>query len=197
MVLSRAAVTHAPAARGPRPAARAPAAGVRAPAAVAWNVYVGTKTASGVRTPHDHLAPTYTFRRWPAGALVGCPTARGTQVLRSWLRLAERVTPNGAGLVPFAVKSHRYASQTRSVRRNSLPYDTGGAGTNLNNKQRTTHRLEIVWQPAPNAKCMRGDDGCGWGRDPRGTFRPHVYISVGGRLGRWLGAGPVGGRAVV
>ena len=56
---------------------------------------------------------------------VGCPTARGAQVLRSWLRLAERVTPNGAGLVPFALKSHRYASQTRSVRRNSLPYDTG------------------------------------------------------------------------
>ena len=171
---------------------------------MAWNVYVGTKTASGVRTPHDHLAPTYTFRRWPAGALVGCPTARGTQVLRSWLRLAERATPNGAGLVPFAVKSHRYASQTRSVRRNSLPCDTGGAGTNLNNKQRTTHRLEIVWQPAPNAKCMRGDDGCGWGRDPRGTFRPHVYISVGGRLGcgqplgRWpLGCGqPLGGRVL-
>ena len=104
--------------------------------------------------------------------------------------------PYGASLAPFALESHRYASQTRSVRRNSLPYDTGGAGTNLNNKQRTTHRLEIVWQPAPNAKCMRGDDGCGWGRDPRGTFRPHVYISVGGRLGRWLGAGPVGGRAV-
>ena len=173
---------------------------------MAWNVYVGTKTASGVRTPHDHLAPTYTFRRWPAGALVGCPTAWGTQVLRSGLRLAERATPNGAGLVPFAVKSHRYASQTRSVRRNSLPCDTGGAGTNLNNKQRTTHRLEIVWQPAPNAKCMRGDDGCGWGRDPRGTFRPHVYISVGGRLRRWcgqplgrwpLGCGqPLGGRVL-
>ena len=25
------------------------------------NVYVGTKCASGVSTPHDHLAPTYTF----------------------------------------------------------------------------------------------------------------------------------------
>ena len=68
--------------------------------------------------------------------------------LRSRLRHRAPVMPNGASLVPFFLKSQCYACQTRSVRHNSLPYDTGSAGTNLNIKQTTTHRLQRAWQPA-------------------------------------------------
>ena len=62
--------------------------------------------------------------------------------------ITERVTPYGASLAPFALESHRYASQTRSVRLNPHPYDTGSAGANLNNKPTTTRRLQTAWQPA-------------------------------------------------
>ena len=62
--------------------------------------------------------------------------------------ITERVTPYGASSAPFALESHRYASQTRSVRLNPHPYDTGSAGAHLNNKPTTTRRLQIAWQPA-------------------------------------------------
>ena len=134
------------------------------------------------------------------GAAAGLlrPTSQVTQALRSGLRLTERVWPH----LPLNHTVMQAKPAPLGVTRSLMT--RGSAATNLNNKQRTTHRLEIVWQPAPNAKCMRGDDGCGWGRDPRGTFRPHVYISVGGRLGcgqplgRWpLGCGqPLGGRVL-
>ena len=61
---------------------------------------------------------------WKIGAF-DCCAAQGTQVFRSRLCLTERVTPNGASSAPFALESHRYASQTRSVRRNPHPYDMG------------------------------------------------------------------------
>ncbi len=62
--------------------------------------------------------------------------------------ITERVTPYGASLAPFALESHRYASQTRSVRLNPHPYDTGSAGAHLNNKPTTTRRLQTAWQPS-------------------------------------------------
>ena len=59
-----------------------------------------------------------------AGGLLR-PTSQVTQALRSRLCLTERVTPYGASSAPFGLESHCYASQTRSVRRNPLRYDTG------------------------------------------------------------------------
>ena len=89
--------------------------------------------------------PVSRVGKW--GAMTATPYGAGYAIGRR-LCLTERVMPNGASLVPFSLESQCYACQTRSVRHNSLPYDTGSAGTNLNIKQTTTHRLQRAWQPA-------------------------------------------------
>ena len=89
--------------------------------------------------------PVSRVGKW--GAMTATPYGAGYAIGRR-LCLTERVMPNGASLVRFALESQCYSCKTRSVRHNSLPYDTGSAGTNLNIKQTTTHRLKTAWQPA-------------------------------------------------
>ena len=134
---------------------------------------------SPLRGLRSRLAPRShaTFRRFATSGTVNAPkvaiSALGTACVKlpvslGWemgsddcyavrcrLRLTERVMPNGASLVPFSLESQCYACQTRSVRHNSLPYDTGSAGTNLNNKPTTTHRLQTAWQPAEEEESGR------------------------------------------
>ena len=97
--------------------------------------------------------------------------------------------PNGASLAPFAAESQCYACQTRSVRHNSLPYDTATpVPTSTTSQQQPADSKQPGsprWQaaaPPPSAKCIRWGEKWVAGIDPKHAFDPNVNIS---RRERW------------
>ena len=71
-----------------------------------------------------------------------CPTAQGTQALRSRLCLTERVWPH----LPLNHTVMQAKPAPLGVTRTLMT--RGSAGANLHDKPITTHRLQTAWQPA-------------------------------------------------
>ena len=104
--------------------------------------------------------------------------------LRCRLRHRAPVTPYGARSAPFAAESQCYACQTRSVRRNSLPYDTATpVPTSTTSQQQPADSKQPGnprWQaaaPPPSTKCIRWGEKWVAGIDPKHAFDPNVNIS--------------------
>ena len=125
--------------------------------------------------------PVSRVGKW--GAMTATPYGAGYAIGRR-LCLTERVMPNGASLAPFAAESQCYACQTRSVRHNSLPYDTATpVPTSTTSQQQPADSKQPGsprWQaaaPPPSTKCIRWGEKWVAGIDPKHVFDPNVNIS--------------------
>ena len=125
--------------------------------------------------------PVSRVGKW--GAMTATPYGAGYAIGRR-LCLTERVMPNGASLVPFSLESQCYACQTRSVRHNSLPYDTATpVPTSTTSQQQPADSKQPGsprWQaaaPPPSTKCIRWGEKWVAGIDPKHVFDPNVNIS--------------------